>query len=104
MFRSLSGVGRKAPFLLTIRDEQLEAHPGESLAASLLRDGWLKKGRSLTRPDLKRKSPWNYYCGIGICGECRVQLGDGRSVLACQHEVDPEKSVQVAPRVKREAT
>jgi ferredoxin len=86
MFKRLADSRLREPIRVQVLDEELDGQPGETLAASLLAAGWPRQGRSLAREDLARRPAWNYYCGIGVCGECRVTLPDGRSVKACQYE------------------
>jgi len=59
-----------------IDDEPHEARPGQSVAALLL---------GLGRPSRisvsgQARAP---FCGMGICGECRVAIDGEAGVLAC---------------------
>lgn len=41
--------------------------------------------------------------GRGLCGKCTVRLGDGRTVLACQTQVEPEMRVFLDAAPERES-
>jgi hypothetical protein len=58
---------------------RIEAREGESVAAALL-----ATGRHGLRRSAKGKAPRGYYCGMGVCWECSVEVeGTGR-VRACR--------------------
>ena len=59
-----------------IDDEPHEAGPGQSVAALLL---------GLGRPSRLSvtQQPRTPFCGMGICGECRVTVDGEAAVLAC---------------------
>lgn len=86
MFKRLAPSHTAHTKIIRVGDEAVDCQVGESLAASLLVSGWPKPDRILAPNELAQRQAWNYFCGIGICGECRVLLDDGRSVAACQQE------------------
>jgi NADPH-dependent 2,4-dienoyl-CoA reductase/sulfur reductase-like enzyme len=85
------GVDRSAaPFELSFEGRPVAAHPGESLAAALLNAGIL--GLRHTRTGEMR----GLYCGMGVCGECRVMV-DGAPRRACMVAAAPGQRVEAAP-------
>jgi aerobic-type carbon monoxide dehydrogenase small subunit (CoxS/CutS family) len=62
--------------IVWIDDERHEARPGQSVAALLLGLGWPSR-LSVTG---QARTP---FCGMGICGECRVLVDGEAGVLAC---------------------
>ena len=96
MFKRLTAVRHEQASSMQLVGEAVERRPGESLAASLLAVGWPQPGRSLAPTNLAQRQTWNYYCGIGVCGECRVMLPNGTSVKACQYEGDNQLPPEAA--------
>lgn len=79
-----AGVGREAPFKFTLDGNEIQAFPGETVAAALLAAGV----RSLRRTE-KLQSERGIFCGMGICFDCLVTV-DGRPHLrACLTIVEP---------------
>jgi len=66
-----------------------EVPRGTNLAALLLTQG-LACRPSMSGP---ARGPW---CGMGVCGECRVTVDAGRSVLACLVRCEDGLCVQTA--------
>jgi NADPH-dependent 2,4-dienoyl-CoA reductase/sulfur reductase-like enzyme len=88
---STPGVMRVAePFTLQFEDTDVTAWPGESLAAALLSNGIV--GLRTTAGGEMR----GLYCGMGICGECRVKV-DGVVQRACMTRAAPRQHVSRAP-------
>lgn len=88
---SVPGVDRSAAaFELSFEGRPVSAHPGESLAAALLNAGIL--GLRHTRTGEMR----GLYCGMGVCGECRVMV-DGEPRRACMTAAAPGQRVAAAP-------
>jgi sarcosine oxidase subunit alpha len=63
------------------------AFPGESVAGLLAR-----LGHRATRRTLRGNAPRGYFCGMGACFECIVQI-DGREVQACLTDVAPGMAI-----------
>jgi len=62
--------------IVWIDDERHEARPGQSVAALLLGLGWPSRLSVTGQP----RAP---FCGMGMCGECRVAIDGEAGVLAC---------------------
>lgn len=65
-----------APITVRVDGVPLEARPGQSVAALLLAHG-IASRRSIEGAP---RAPW---CGMGVCGECRVNVGGQAATLAC---------------------
>ena len=89
MVKRLNKVEREAPFTIHVDDELVTAYQGETLATVLLAAGKKAMGRTH-----KHQKPRSYYCGMGICNECLVTLGDGTKVRACQTFTDPSMRIK----------
>jgi hypothetical protein len=64
--------------IIYIDGQPVEAGPGESVAAVLLRQ---EKPWSRLTPDTRtRRAP---YCMMGVCFECVADLEGGRSIQTC---------------------
>jgi predicted molibdopterin-dependent oxidoreductase YjgC len=83
------GVDRGEPFSFTFDGREVEAFPGETVAAALLAAGV----RTLRRTE-KRGSPRGVFCGMGVCFDCLVSV-DGRPHLrACLTRAEPGMQVE----------
>jgi len=71
---------RRVQFLF--EGETLEAVAGESLAAALG-----AAGRGATRRSDRLGAPRAYYCGMGVCWECVVDIAGTGLRRACMTEV-----------------
>lgn len=83
MWKRLEKVKRSAPFTIQVDGEPVTAYQGETLATVLL-----AAGKEIMRKTFKSQSPRSYYCGMGICNDCLVELEDGTKVRACQTLAD----------------
>ncbi len=79
MLRRLEGIERKQPFTVEVNGESVPAYPGETVATALL-----VAGRNTLRKTFKLKEPRGYYCGMGTCNECLVEMDGEGEVRACQ--------------------
>lgn len=87
--RVVRGVTRAAPFTFTLDGRDIEAFPGETVAAALLAAGI----RTLRRTE-KEGRPRGLFCGMGVCFDCLVTV-DGRPHLrACLTRVEAGMRVQ----------
>ncbi|MGP3974273.1 (2Fe-2S)-binding protein [Streptomyces sp. 8N114] len=72
-------VGRQdRPLRITVDGEPVDGIAGQTLAGVLLaadRAAW-RRGRS--------GAPRGVFCGIGVCFDCLVTVGDERDVRACR--------------------
>jgi aerobic-type carbon monoxide dehydrogenase small subunit (CoxS/CutS family) len=84
MFRRLAEIEREAPFTIQVDGETVTAYAGETIATVLL-----TIGKFAIRKTHQKKTIRGYYCGMGICHECLVQLEDGTKVRACQTLAEP---------------
>jgi NADPH-dependent 2,4-dienoyl-CoA reductase/sulfur reductase-like enzyme len=88
---TLPGVQRHgSPFTFDFEGASIEAWPGESLGAALLSADVV--GLRTT----PRGEPRGLYCGMGVCGECRVVV-DGVSRRACMTAAAAGQRVTRAP-------
>jgi D-hydroxyproline dehydrogenase subunit gamma len=90
MFKRLSDVERGRPIVIYINGERVDAYLGETLASAILTAGF-----DGMRTTILSGSPRGYYCGIGICCECIVELEDGSRVKACQTQVENGMKVKI---------
>jgi hypothetical protein len=69
---------RERPLRITVDGEPVDGIAGQTLAGVLLaadRPAW-RRGRS--------GAPRGVFCGIGVCFDCLVTVGDERDVRACR--------------------
>lgn len=92
MFKRLDEVERGDPVVIYINGKPVDAYPGETLASAIL-----TAGRDIMRETILSGSPRGYYCGMGVCCECMVELEDGSRVKACQTLVEEEMKVKIPP-------
>jgi predicted molibdopterin-dependent oxidoreductase YjgC len=81
--RLAHGVVRPAPVAIELDGEQLEAYPGESLAAAMLAAG--RRAFRATRSG----APRGPLCNMGVCFDCVVLvegLGEARACMTAVHE------------------
>ncbi len=69
--------------------------PGQSIGAAL----WAA-GVTTLRVTRRRARPRGLFCGIGVCFDCLVVLGDGEQVRACQQVA--RAGMQVSSRAGEE--
>jgi predicted molibdopterin-dependent oxidoreductase YjgC len=89
MFKRLEKIERGASFVIQVDGESITAFHGETLATVLLAAGKLAMQKSF-----KSRSSRGYYCGMGICNECLVELEDGTKVRACQILAEPNMKIK----------
>jgi ferredoxin len=75
MFKRLEEIERGTSFTIQVDGESVKAYEGETIATVLLTAGKLSM-----RKTLKTKTMRGYFCGMGICHECLVELEDGKKV------------------------
>jgi predicted molibdopterin-dependent oxidoreductase YjgC len=69
--------------------EELEATPGQTVAAALL-----AAGRRVWRYTSRHGEPRGLFCGMGICFDCLVQIDGRPNVRACRTPVLPGMRVE----------
>ena len=67
---------------LWVDGEPLEAREGESVAAALL-----AAGRSVLRRTGRRDEARGFFCGMGVCFDCLMQIDGRPGVQACLEPV-----------------
>lgn len=86
----IAGVERGRAVVLHVNGRPVNAYEGESVAAALMRGG-----KIAMRATAKCGEPRSYYCGMGVCHDCLVDvvgLGPRRS---CQLAVIEGLDVRV---------
>ena len=79
MFKRLAEIERNTSFTIQVDGESITAYRGETIATVLL-----AMGKIAMRKTFQKKTLRGYYCGMGICHECMIELEDGTKVKACQ--------------------
>ncbi|MFE6686965.1 (2Fe-2S)-binding protein [Streptomyces sp. NPDC057743] len=69
---------REVPLRITVDDELLDGIAGQTIAGVLLAAGRLAWRRGPSG------APRGVFCGIGVCFDCLVTVGDERDVRACR--------------------
>jgi D-hydroxyproline dehydrogenase subunit gamma len=83
-FLSIPGVVRGASFSITVDGVAVTACAGESIAAAMCR-----ANIATYRLTLKGAAPRGYYCGMGVCFECLVEIDGVGGLRACRTTVQP---------------
>ncbi len=92
-------IDREEPFRFTFDGQELDAYPGETIAAALFAHGIRTFGYHS-----RDGSPQGIYCANGQCAQCLV-IADGKPVKACLTfvrpgmRVDPADGLPELPRV-----
>jgi aerobic-type carbon monoxide dehydrogenase small subunit (CoxS/CutS family) len=89
MFKRLENIERGEPFTIQVDGESVMAYHGETLAAVIL-----AAGKLTMRKTFKGRKGRGYYCGMGICHECLVELEDGTKVRSCQTLAKPSMEIK----------
>lgn len=87
--RSIAGITRGAVISITFDGEPLSACTGESIAAALCRSNIAS-----CRVTAKSSAPRGYYCGMGVCFECLVEVDGTPGLRACRTTVKPGMRVR----------
>jgi D-hydroxyproline dehydrogenase subunit gamma len=66
------------PVTIYVDGVPVEAHEGQTIAAALF-----AAGRVVLRRTRRHKEPRGVYCGMGVCFECRVKVGEEPALRAC---------------------
>ena len=82
--RIIKGVKRGTSFTINVDGESFTAYPGETIAAVLY-----AAGRRTFRKTESSNSSRGMFCGIGLCGECRMVVDGVSDVRACQRLATP---------------
>lgn len=87
--RVTGGVERGEAFEFRFDGEAVTAYPGETVAAALL-----AAGRRALRRTARRGMARGFYCGMGLCWECRVAIDGRPAQRACMVEARPGMRVE----------
>jgi predicted molibdopterin-dependent oxidoreductase YjgC len=94
MFKRLEKIERGDSFMVHVDGESVTAYDGETIATILL-----TAGKMIIRRTHKAHSARGYYCGMGICHECLVELEDGTKVRSCQTLAEPSMKIKTGRRI-----
>ncbi len=89
-FRIARGVERGERFTFSFEDREIEAYQGETVAGALLAAGILA-----FRFSEKEGEPRGYFCGMGICFDCRVMIDNQSNQRACATSAEPGMKVRM---------
>ena len=92
----IQGIARGGEIQFTFDGRTIHCFEGESIAAALMRDGVVA-----TRCTTYRNEPRGYYCGMGVCWECAVDVAGIGIVRGCLHTATEGAVVTMAAVVKR---
>ena len=70
------------PVQFTYKGQTIQGFEGESIASALMRAGIIG-----VRTTSRLQDPRGYYCGMGICWECAVDVSDVGAVRSCSFPV-----------------
>lgn len=89
-------VGRQdRPLRITVDGEPVDGIAGQTIAGVLLAAGRLAWRRQPSG------APRGVFCGIGVCFECLVTVGDERDVRACQRRARDGDAVTTQTRERQ---
>jgi sarcosine oxidase subunit alpha len=80
--RLITGISPGRSVCFTYEGQRLEGYEGEGIAAALLRAGIAR-----TRMAPRTGEPRGYYCGMGLCWECVLDVAGEGSVRGCLYPV-----------------
>jgi sarcosine oxidase subunit alpha len=87
----IPGIEPGPAFEFTFGGKTLSGFEGESVASALMRAGILAQ-----RLSPKRLAPRGYYCGMGLCWECAVDVEGEGVVRSCGFPLRPDLNVRMA--------
>jgi len=86
---SIAGITRGVTISITFDGNPVAACTGESLSAALCR-----AEIATCRLTAKAGAPRGYYCGMGVCFECLVEVDGVPGLRACRTTVKPGMRVR----------
>ena len=86
---SIAGITRGVTISITFDGNPVVACTGESLSAALCR-----AEIATCRLTAKAGAPRGYYCGMGVCFECLVEVDGVPGLRACRTTVKPGMRVR----------
>jgi len=75
-------MGRGEPISFQFDGVDIIAYEGETIAAALIASGVAATGLS------RLAMPRGYFCGMGVCWECLVEVNDTPNQRACMQTVE----------------
>ncbi|MCA8143518.1 (2Fe-2S)-binding protein [Burkholderia multivorans] len=87
----ISGIDAGPVIEFSFDGRALAAHAGESIASALMR-----AGIACQRRGWRRDEPRGYYCGMGLCWECAVDVEGVGVVRGCGYPATPGLQVRTA--------
>jgi sarcosine oxidase subunit alpha len=78
----IEGIDRAELVRFSFNGDIIEGFAGESVAAALLRAGIVA-----TRHTTHYQDPRGYYCGMGVCWECVVEVAGVGMTRSCMQPV-----------------
>ncbi|HEY6630376.1 MAG TPA: (2Fe-2S)-binding protein [Rhizobiaceae bacterium] len=94
--RLIPGIAPGTAVSFTFNGQTVDGYVGEGVAAALMRAGI--RG---TRTTARQPEPRGYYCGMGVCWECTVEVEGMGTVRGCMFPVQ-EGLVVRSPSVRSE--
>ncbi|MCX5062710.1 (2Fe-2S)-binding protein [Streptomyces sp. NBC_00452] len=85
----LAGAHPRPPFTVTLDGREIEAVPGQTVAATL----WAA-GITSWRTTRGARRPRGVFCGIGVCFDCLVTVNDRPGQRACLVSVQPGDAIR----------
>jgi predicted molibdopterin-dependent oxidoreductase YjgC len=87
--RIQKGIRRGLPFQIQVDGKDVTAYPGETIAATLLAEGWHE-----FRHTALSGEPRGLFCGMGLCFDCLITLNGKPNVRACVTYAQPGDKVE----------
>lgn len=85
------GVERGRPLTIEVDGRSIEAYEGETVLGVL----WAAGVRTLRVTPL-RKAPRGFFCGMGTCFDCLIDVDGHHNVRACLEPVRPGMRISTA--------
>jgi hypothetical protein len=83
------GILRGEPFQIQVNGKDVDAYPGETIAAILLAEGW-----KMFRHSALSGEPRGPFCGMGLCFDCLVTVNGIPNIRACVTFAQPGDQVE----------
>lgn len=92
----IGGIARGEEIRFSFDGHAIRCCQGESVAGALMRAGVVA-----TRCTTQKSEPRGYYCGMGVCWECAVEVEGVGIVRSCLHTATEGAVVKTASIHKR---
>lgn len=90
--RRVTGIERGEAVVFEFAGEPIAAYAGESIAAALIAAAMPSSRRTRKRDEAR-----GYFCGMGACWDCVVEVDGVGLVRGCMHPVSAGLRVSRAP-------